>query len=114
VRAFHCWEIEDAVKLLGESICPYCGVGCRLRVEGNGKPQRIRGVEDAPANLGGICAKGALLHEAIDAPDRLTHPQLRRSRSAHFRPTNWNTVFQYLRETLHDIVSTSGPESIAT
>jgi ferredoxin-nitrate reductase len=105
---------ESALKELGESVCPYCGVGCRLRVEGrNGKPERIRGVEDAPANLGGICAKGALLHEAIDTPDRLTHPQLRRSRSAHFRPTNWNTVFQHLRECWHDIVSTTGPESVA-
>jgi ferredoxin-nitrate reductase len=100
--------------VLGESVCPYCGVGCRLRVEGrNGKPERIRGVEDAAANLGGICAKAALLHEVIDAPDRLTHPQFRRSRQAHFRPTNWNTVFQYLRESLHDILSTSGPESVA-
>jgi len=102
------------LSLLGESICPYCGVGCRLRVEGSGgKPERIRGVEDAPANLGGICAKGALLHEAIPAPDRLTHPQFRRSRSSHFVPSNWKTVFQYLREWLHDIVSTSGPDSVA-
>jgi ferredoxin-nitrate reductase len=100
--------------VLGESICPYCGVGCRLLVEGkNGRPERIRGVEDAPANLGGICAKGALVHEALEAPDRLTHPQFRRSRSAHFRPTNWKTILQYLREGLHDILSTTGPESIA-
>lgn len=102
------------LPVLGESICPYCGVGCRLRVEGrDGKPERVRGVEDAPANLGGICAKGALLHEAIPAPDRLTHPQFRRSRSSHFVPSNWKTVFQYLREWLHDIVATSGPEAVA-
>ncbi|MCI0456065.1 MAG: molybdopterin-dependent oxidoreductase, partial [Gemmataceae bacterium] len=102
------------LTVLGESICPYCGVGCRLRVEGrNGRPERIRGVEDAPANLGRICAKGALLHEAIPAPDRLTHPQFRRSRVAHFRPTSWDAVLEYLRGCLHDILSTTGPESIA-
>lgn len=102
------------LSLLGESVCPYCGVGCRLRVEGcGGKPERIRGVEDAPANLGNICAKGALLHEAIATPDRLTHPQFRRSRASHFVPSNWKTVFQYLREWLHDIVATSGPEAVA-
>jgi ferredoxin-nitrate reductase len=102
------------VNVLGESVCPYCGVGCRLRVEGHaGKPERVRGVDDAPANLGAICAKGALLHQVIDTPDRLTHPQFRRSRRAHFHPTKWNTVFQYLKEALHDILSTSGPESVA-
>jgi ferredoxin-nitrate reductase len=102
------------LTVLGESICPYCGVGCRLRVEGhNGKPERIRGVDDAPANLGRICAKGALIHETLPAPDRLTHPHFRRSRFAHFRPTTWDTVLQYLRECLHDILSSTGPESIA-
>jgi ferredoxin-nitrate reductase len=105
---------ESPVIALGESICPYCGVGCRLRVEGRkGKPERIRGVEDAPANLGGICAKGALLHQAVGTSDRLTQPQFRRSRSAQFRRTSWNTVLQHLRESLHDIVSATGPESIA-
>ena len=102
------------LSLIGESICPYCGVGCRLRVEGcNGKPQRIRGVEDAPANLGAICAKGALVHEAIPAPDRLTQPLLRRSRFAHFRPAGWKVAIDYLAGSLRDILCTSGPESIA-
>jgi ferredoxin-nitrate reductase len=102
------------LTILGESICPYCGVGCRLRVEGrNGQPERIRGVEDAPANGGRICAKAALLHEVLPAPDRLTHPQFRRSRFAHFRPTSWDAVLRYLRSCLQDILSTTGPESIA-
>ena len=64
---------NGALVTLGESICPYCGVGCRLRFDGRpGHPERARGVEDAPANLGRICAKGALLHQTFRAPDRLT------------------------------------------
>src|SRR5262245_12749038 len=64
----------------GESICPYCGVGCRLRLDGPvGPALRVRGVADAPANLGKLCAKGALLGETIDAPDRILRPQLRRT-----------------------------------
>jgi ferredoxin-nitrate reductase len=102
------------LSVLGESICPYCGVGCRLRLEGRaGTATRIRGVEDAPANLGSICAKGALVHEALHTPDRLTHPQFRRNRFAHFRPTSWQSVLAHLRTCLHDILSTTGPESIA-
>jgi predicted molibdopterin-dependent oxidoreductase YjgC len=46
----------------GQAICPYCGVGCRLWMESaNGELIRVTGVADAPANLGGICAKGATL-----------------------------------------------------
>ena len=41
------------MESLGESICPYCGVGCRLAFEREpGQPMRVRGVESAPANLG--------------------------------------------------------------
>jgi ferredoxin-nitrate reductase len=99
---------------LGESICPYCGVGCRLRVEGaGGRPERVRGVEDAPANLGRICAKGILLHETVGAPDRLTHPQFRRSRHDHFRPSDWNTTLRYVNECLQYILNAFGPEAIA-
>jgi ferredoxin-nitrate reductase len=99
---------------LGESICPYCGVGCRLRIQGqSGRPERIRGVADAPANLGRICAKGALLHESIQAPDRLTQPLFRRSRHDPFCPTDWDTGLEYLRACLQYIVNAFGPEAVA-
>ncbi len=50
----------------GQAICPYCGVGCRLWMESaGGELIRVKGVADAPANLGGICAKGATLPEVI-------------------------------------------------
>ena len=62
----------------GQSICPYCGVGCRLWMEAaHGELIRVTGVADAPANLGGICAKGATLPEVIHTPDRLMQPQVR-------------------------------------
>ena len=38
----------------GQAICPYCGVGCRLWMESaDGKLIRVKGVDDAPANLRG-------------------------------------------------------------
>ncbi len=101
-------------SILGESICPYCGVGCRLRLEGTGgRPQRVRGVEDAPANLGGLCAKGALVHETLATPDRLTHPQFRVDRHSHFRPTDWDTALRYVNECLQYVLNTAGPDAVA-
>jgi ferredoxin-nitrate reductase len=101
------------LRILGEAICPYCGVGCRLQVEGvGGRPVRVRGVLDAAANRGGICAKGVLLPETVDTPDRLIQPQLRHTRQEHFRPTDWKTSLRYINEVLLFIRNTYGPDAI--
>src|SRR5580765_8385213 len=106
--------MNDTLPILGESICPYCGVGCRLQLEGrNGRPERIRGVESAAANRGGICAKGALLGETIDVSDRLTQPQLRNTRRELFRHADWDTALRFIREILEQIRNTHGPDAIA-
>ncbi|HEV3238296.1 MAG TPA: nitrate reductase [Gemmataceae bacterium] len=105
--------VHRQLEILGESICPYCGVGCRLRVEGFPEsPTRIRGVEDAPANLGRICAKGALLAETVHSPDRLTHPQIRSRQEESFRPTDWPAAFRTVAERLQAIRAKHGPDSV--
>ena len=99
---------------LGETICPYCGVGCRLRLEGTAEHvDRIRGVENAAANLGRICAKGAQLGPTIRTPDRLSTPLFRLSRNDSFRPTDWDTGLSYIAEILTNIIHTHGPEAVA-
>jgi ferredoxin-nitrate reductase len=106
---------EDlSVAVLGESVCPYCGVGCRLQFEGEGRRvDQVRGVEEAPANLGRICAKGAQLGPTIDTADRLLRPQLRLSRHDGFRPVAWNTALDYVAEIFTNILHTYGPEAVA-
>jgi ferredoxin-nitrate reductase len=102
------------LAVLGDTICPYCGVGCRLRVEGSpGRIERIRGVEAAAANRGGICAKGAQLGPTIDTPDRLTRPLLRLSRHDSFQPADWDTALGYVAEIFTNILHTHGPEAVA-
>ena len=102
------------MHLLGESVCPYCGVGCRLQFEGSGaRIHRIRGVENAPANQGGICAKGAQLAPTIHTGDRLTRPQIRLARHDHFQNVTWDTALRYTREIFLNILNTYGPEAIA-
>jgi predicted molibdopterin-dependent oxidoreductase YjgC len=47
----------DHRATIGEAICPYCGVGCRLWAEAAyGAVLRVKGAADAAANRGGICA----------------------------------------------------------
>src|SRR6516225_4140883 len=105
---------EARLADLGESVCPYCGVGCGLRFEGTGADVvRVRGVESAAANLGGLCAKGAQLGPTIRTPDRLTRPQVRLGRNDDFRAVPWDTAFTYLRECFTNILHTYGPEAVA-
>ncbi len=102
------------MDLLGESICPYCGVGCRLQFEGkDGKVQRVRGVASAEANLGGLCAKGAQLGPTIHTQDRLLYPQLRLSRHDAFQRVDWDTSLRYVREIFRNIINMYGPQAVA-
>ena len=102
------------LPMIGESICPYCGVGCRLRFEGHiDSGVRVRGVEEAPANLGGICAKGAQLGPTINTQDRLLHPMIRSSRSANFEITDWDTALRHIAKTTGKILKTDGPDALA-
>src|SRR5713226_3468054 len=105
-----CGKGERLLEVLGETVCPYCGVGCRLRLEGTRTAEsrfplvtRIRGVKNAAANLGGICAKGAQLGPTIDTSDRLTRPHLRLSRHGDFRGTDWDTALNYVAEVFTNI-----------
>lgn len=101
------------MELLGENVCPYCGVGCRLRLEGErGQVLRVRGVE-AAANRGGLCAKGAQLGPTVHTGDRLAHPQLRLSRHDDFRRVDWDTALTYVGEIFTNILNTYGPEAVA-
>src|SRR6266567_4844620 len=104
--------IQDTTK--GEAICPYCGVGCRLLMESaNGELIRVRGVADAPANLGGICAKGATLPEVIHTPDRLVQPHVRPARGKELRPMSWEDALGSTAARLREIVERHGPDAVA-
>src|SRR5258707_12030980 len=77
----------------GQAICPYCGVGCRLWMESAyDEVIRVKGVADAPANLGGICAKGATLPQVIRTPDRVSHPHVRSTRRRELPPVTWKAA----------------------
>lgn len=98
-----------------ESICPYCGVGCRLRIEtAEDRIVKVHAVLDAPANIGGgICAKGATLADVIRSDDRLTAPLVRGSRSEHLRPTTWAGAIERLAGRFRSIIDRHGPDAVA-
>ncbi len=74
---------------------------------------RVTGVGDAPANLGGICAKGATLPEVIHTPDRLMQPQVRTSRDKELRPTGWEDALGWTAARFRQIIDRHGPDAVA-
>src|SRR5262245_31818012 len=105
-------SVIDHRATIGEAICPYCGVGCRLWMEAAyGEVLRVKGCADAPANRGGICAKGATLPQVLHTPDRLTQPQV--ATSGNLRPTSWDKALDYTARRLKEIISRHGPDSVA-
>ncbi len=102
------------MAILGETICPYCGVGCKLRVEGDGQQiTKIRGVELAQANLGKLCAKGAQLGPTVNSPDRAKYPLLRNSRNDSFSRASWDRALDHVASRFQSLIQTHGPNSVA-
>src|SRR5207248_4039440 len=105
---------HDGRTTEGEAICPYCGVGCRLWMEAAyGQVLRVKGVADAPANLGGLCAKGATLPQVLHTPDRLAQPHLRTRRDGERRPVSWDEALAYTARRFREIIAAHGPDAVA-
>ena len=56
--------------------CPYCGVGCGVLIEPDGRGGiSVRGDPEHPANRGKLCSKGAALAETVGTERRLLAPR---------------------------------------
>lgn len=82
-----------------ETVCGYCGVGCRLEVESaQGKVLRINPVEDAEVNRGHLCVKGRYAHQYHHSSDRLIQPLKRVG--DEFKPISWDEALNLIAEKL--------------
>ena len=68
------WDLEQV-----ESTCTSCAVGCRVAVQSSSDElTRYIGVDSDPVNWGWLCDKGRCDFEAVDSPERLSAPMVRR------------------------------------
>jgi assimilatory nitrate reductase catalytic subunit len=88
--------------------CPYCGVGCGLRVEREAEDRlAIRGDLEHPANFGRMCSKGAALGETLDLDGRLLHPEVRGRRAT------WDEALGAVADGFKRTIAEHGPDSVA-
>ncbi len=110
-----------------ESVCPYCGVGCRIRY--HIRDDRLRWVAGAsgPANQNRLCVKGRFGFDYVTHADRLTVPMIRREDApkgahpdidpanpwTHFREASWDEALDVAAQGLKRILDRDGDRSLA-
>ncbi len=110
-----------------ESVCPFCGVGCRLTF--HVKDDRIRYVTGAngPANENRLCVKGRFGFDYVHHRERLTVPLIRKDGVpkhaqdrvdpanpwTHFREASWDEALDRAVAGLMAIRDTHGGEALA-
>jgi assimilatory nitrate reductase catalytic subunit len=95
------------------TVCPYCGVGCGLIVEHDDSSRAaVRGDPEHPANLGGICSKGAALGETLGLEGRLLNPMLRQSNGSLLQ-LQWTDAIDHVAEGFSRILERDGPGALA-
>ena len=88
--------------------CPYCGVGCGLRVQRDAAGKvSVRGDPDHPANFGRLCSKGAALAETLDLEGRLLQPEIAGA------AVDWDRALSHVAQRFTDIIARHGPEAVA-
>ncbi len=108
-----------------ETVCPYCGVGCRLEYHvRDGRIVLAEGA-DGPANAKRLCVKGRFAFDYVSHPQRLTRPLIRREGapkglnvdpadpSTHFREASWEEALETAAEGFRRILERHGPQALA-
>jgi formate dehydrogenase alpha subunit len=82
------------------TICPYCGVGCQLKLEV--KDEKIiacRPDPDGEANHGQACVKGRFgIAEFVHHPERLTSPLIRKN--GELKESSWDEALELVAKKL--------------
>jgi NADP-reducing hydrogenase subunit HndD len=92
--------------------CPYCGVGCSLVLETDGKRiVRVSSDEESPVNKGSLCVKGRFGFGFVDSANRLTTPLIRKD--GELVPAAWDEAVKLVAEKIKATKKASGADSIA-
>jgi len=89
--------------------CPYCGVGCGLKVARDDVTGSVdvKGDAEHPANFGRACSKGSALGETLGVDGRLLYPTVDGAR------VDWDTALDRVASVFSDTIAQHGPESVA-
>lgn len=87
--------------------CPYCGVGCGVKLRQEHEAVAVSGDPQHPANHGRLCSKGAALGETLDLEGRLLEPMV------DGQPVDWGQALDTVAGRFSEIIATHGPDAVA-
>lgn len=89
------------------STCPYCGVGCGVAGQAQGRDLSLAGDQAHPANFGRLCSKGSALAATVGLEGRLLHPTIRDRRAS------WDEATALVARRFSETIARHGPDSVA-
>ncbi|MCG9726533.1 formate dehydrogenase subunit alpha [Vibrio brasiliensis] len=103
---------EEQLKQV-DTICTYCGVGCKLTMHVDEKANRIRRVTGAhsPVNQGMLCVKGRFGFDFVGDEGRLTTPLIRKD--GWLQPASWEEAIELIANKFSTIKQDFGGNALA-
>lgn len=96
------------------SVCPYCGVGCGLLLESDGKKiLRVSGDKNHPTNFGRLCTKGSTSAMVLRDSGRMESAFLRDQRGRDPVQIGVDQAISASAKRLREIISRHGPDAVA-
>jgi formate dehydrogenase major subunit len=93
-----------------KTTCVYCGVGCQMEVASHDNKVVAIKPTDSPVNHGHLCVKGRYAYDFTHAPDRVTHPMLRRGSDWH--AVSWEEALSFTASRLQELRNKYGADSL--
>ena len=95
-----------------KTICPYCGVGCGLKLSPGEEEGdvRLKPWFDAPVNEGALCIKGGASTEVVNHDERLKEPLIKED--GEFREATWEEAYDLIVSELERIREEYGPDAM--
>jgi len=86
-----------------DTTCPYCGVGCTLRIVArDGRVVKVTSAGESGTNGGSLCVKGRFGYEFVNSPERLKKPLIRTNAKdaerPEFREAGWDEALALIAE----------------
>lgn len=95
--------IEDSIK----TTCPYCGVGCGVKINNSNNQAIVTGDQTHPANFGKLCIKGKNLGKTLSNDKRLSEPKV------NGVTTPWPRALDYVASKFTSLIEEHGRDSVA-
>ncbi|MBL6990597.1 MAG: formate dehydrogenase subunit alpha [Bacteriovoracaceae bacterium] len=97
-----------------ETVCPYCGVGCKLDLHINPINDSIvsvNGNQKAITNQGMLCVKGRHGFDFVGSKQRLTHPLIKEN--GRFVKASWDEALNIVAKKFMKVKKDHGPDAFA-